>query len=237
MDGSEGIIYLSFVGAERYVAQIQDPLLKFGFYKKKENVNQSFQRLLGKNQNDLFLKYVKQLEDKPGRPKIYTANYEPILLTLKDIDSEIDEKLLIEVLNDFSFVYSDFIRHLLNNKKQINHKQLKWRIVLARYLSFISTTCFMPFSVDSVLNSSDKMKINPLLSFINNKHKTSHDNQTMISKKIDDLMKRNDLSRNTFISELFKKFQDTSLKLVFGKHTGEVMQTISKLSNTFDNFL
>ena len=36
LDGSSGVIYLMFLGSEKYVGQLQEPLVKSGFYQKKE---------------------------------------------------------------------------------------------------------------------------------------------------------------------------------------------------------
>jgi len=190
LDGPYGVLYLMFLGAERYVGEIQKPLVKSGFYRKKENVNQTFYKLMKQNHNEFFLKFLRK-ETKPGIPQIYTANYEPLFLTLRSVDSEIDEEELKHLLNVFSFLNEGFPAYLINGKgSKISHRSLKWKIVLAKYFHYLSTFFFLPYIYEmDILSDNDKEKVGALYSFVTDPYKVSLNTQTVFRKKMDAYMK------------------------------------------------
>ncbi len=138
LSGSNGVIYLMFLGAERYVNQIQPWFVKSGFYKNKENVNQSFTNLVAREYGDFFLKFTPhEGKNLPGSPRFYVANWEPISLTLRQFQVEFNEERLKSFLVAASSLNEDFPK-LLVSMNESQHapafqKGLRWPITLGWY--------------------------------------------------------------------------------------------------------
>ena len=92
LSGTQGLIYIMFLGRQTYVTNFQDEIVKAGIFKTKENVPQAFARLRNEeNPACEYLKFIKEL-DQPGKPKILTANLEPVWTTLSRLKIEYNQE-------------------------------------------------------------------------------------------------------------------------------------------------
>jgi len=82
LSGLDGIVYIMFVGAERYASQLH------AFIQNKEKMDQSIERLT--SHGDKFLRKMRE-EHIGGIPaKIYTANLEPLKKTYEIVFARAD---------------------------------------------------------------------------------------------------------------------------------------------------
>jgi hypothetical protein len=157
--GSAGVIYLMFLGRETYIADIQEPLLpreklpyaKCGFFKNKENVNQAFERLQEKG--EFYLRFVRE-EKKPGKPRFYAANMEPLFATLEGAGVKFDEGVFESLLKSLSVLSDEFPSYLVNASTlggymTFSPKSLTWSRTLGFYFMFLATSLYTLHSTSS----------------------------------------------------------------------------------------
>jgi len=161
LDGTEGIIYIMFCGREVYVSQIQQALLDAGIFKNKENVNQAFYRLLKHEMKYLIFK--RELK-APGKPKVYTANLEPIFITLKHLNlhERFDKTELLTIIEKLSNLNDNFPKIYTAWSREENgtlsYKRITWYDILSVYFLFLSSQMFNIGSSLGKIKISKKMK-------------------------------------------------------------------------------
>lgn len=131
-----------FLGKEAYTAKIQEPLLQAKIFKNKENVNQAVERL--KNHGNFLLKFLRE-ENWQGRPKIHTANMNPIFVTLREAKITFDEEIIESLFKSLSCLNDDFPSYLVKTltyggQMRFSTKSLTWTRTLGFYFLFLSTT-------------------------------------------------------------------------------------------------
>jgi len=185
LSGSDGLVYLAFLGRETYATHIQGSFVP-SIYKNAPSVNQTVKRLLKYDSEFLIFKKEERGEGKGGKArKIYTANFDPIFLTLQAHDVKFDERELRDTIGSLSLANDYFPRFLLNLFDCSLVMKSSWHLTLSNYFTFLS----------HILRSSDQEE---LYSFM------LHD-VTVDMKKIEALF-------NEF-PELAKKFDLMAMKI------------------------
>jgi len=137
LGGSDGIVYLMFLGRDTYAAKIKDSLVGT-IYKHDSNVNQAVKRLLKHGSEFLVFKRRYREEGTPGREaEIYTASFDPIFLTLKASDIDFNEKELQHTLECLSPANDSFPQYLINVFEISTVRNMSWDIILANYFSYM----------------------------------------------------------------------------------------------------
>ena len=139
LDGSTGITYLMFLGRETYPHKIQESLVSAGIFKNKENVNQAIYRLL--KYDDQYLQFIRKVKTA-GMPKIYTADFNPIFVTLEKLKQKFDVqkvKSTITLLSGLNDHFPSFIigTSSLGDKRLVSPNKLRWNYLLAQYFFFL----------------------------------------------------------------------------------------------------
>lgn len=135
--GSDGIVYLMFVGREIYAAKVQGPLVGT-IYRHGANVNQAVERLL-KHKSE-FLVFRKRKREKGARGREaenYTADLDPIFLTLRSLGVEFNQGELQLTLGHLSEANDSFPKYLVNIFETSVLRTLSWNNLLSLYLTFI----------------------------------------------------------------------------------------------------
>ena len=138
LSGSDGIVYLMFLGRDTYAAKIKDLLLGT-IFRHDSNVNQVVNRLLKHGSEFLVFKRKYRKEKTPGRAaKIYTASFHPIFLTLEAFNVNFDKKelrFLIESLSASNDAFPEYLTNMYEKSMVLNWP---WHITLAHYFAYIS---------------------------------------------------------------------------------------------------
>lgn len=138
LSGSDGIIYLMFLGRDTYAARIQGSLVGT-IYKNNSNVNQAVNRLLKHGSKFLIFQRKHRGEKTPGRKaEIYTASFAPIFETLQAFDIDFDEKELQHALESLSVANNYFPEYLLNMFETSIVRKSPWRITLANFFYYMA---------------------------------------------------------------------------------------------------
>lgn len=157
LKGSNGIVYLMFVGRDTYAARIQGSLVETGkLFKNNSNVNQALKRLLKYGEEFLVFKRKYRENGKRGRKaEIYTASLDPIFATLRTFNIDFDEKEFQHIFKCLS-AGNDFFPQYLTNIFDTSILQTSaWHITLANYFTFIVDllrTSSLP-SIDSQIDT------------------------------------------------------------------------------------
>jgi len=235
LDGSDGVVYLMFLGREKYTKEIQDPLIVSGFYAHKENVNQAFSRLTTEEYGDLFLRFVRE-ESGPGKPQIYTANFKPIFITLRETDIKFDEERLKLLFTTFSFLNDDFPRYIVKRYGNIPsfHKKMRWTHTLSHYLQYLGAFYFLPYFKERELEDKDKQKVEKLYSFLAKDFNIHPNIKNRADQEIEKFLTKYPGGVDSFIKEFDNIIMEGSLKLMMGSFAKIF---ISKLTSIFDSIL
>jgi hypothetical protein len=157
LDGTQGIVYLLYVGRENYAQNIQG-VMTDGFYANRSNVNQTMEKLTGSSKRFLIPKGSRRKKGARGRARdIFTANLTPIMATLKQLNVEYNESKLLDTLTALSDT-SAFFPKFLTNMYQIHIiRRWAWYQTLSMYFLFLS------IAVESrliVYPMPEKLKVN-----------------------------------------------------------------------------
>jgi len=137
LKGPVGIVYLMFAGRETYAAEIQGCLVDT-IYRHGANVNQAVDRLLKHNSEFLVFKRKQREEGSRGREaEIYTANLEPIYVTLTSLGVEFNREELESVLVQLSEANDYFPKYFINVFDVSVLRSLSWNSLFSMYLTFL----------------------------------------------------------------------------------------------------
>lgn len=140
--GSNGVVYLMFLGRETSVSRIREPTKVIFPGGHVENVNQAFKRLKDKDTYLRFIKLEETTPRKPGRkPEIYKADYEPLFITLRELKIEFEEKWLKNLVENLAVLNDYFPSFLVSMEKytspEFSTKTLTWERTLSGYFFFL----------------------------------------------------------------------------------------------------
>ena len=137
LDGTTGLVYLLFVGRDNY-AQNMQKIMTDALFADKSNVNQVMHRLTQGGNRFLISKRLYREEGSRGRARhIYSANTNPIIITLKSLGVKFEESMLKDTLNLMSEA-SDFFPKFLTNIYQIKViRKFVWHHILSMYFFFL----------------------------------------------------------------------------------------------------
>lgn len=151
LGGLNGLVYLAFLGRETYSTHIQSSLVP-SIYKNASSVDQTITRLLEYGSEFLIFKREERGKGKGGKKrKIYTANFDPIFLTLQMHDIDFDEKELRYTIDSLSAANDSFPRFLLNLFDRSIVVKSAWHVTLSNYFTFLSN--ILRFSNQEELHS------------------------------------------------------------------------------------
>jgi len=151
LSGSDGLVFLAFLGRETYATHIQGSLVP-SIYKNVPSVNQTVTRLLKHGSEFLIFKREERGKGKGGKErKIYTANFRPIFLTLQAHNINFDEKELRHTIDSLSAANDSFPRFLLNLFHRSILVKSSWHLILSNYFTFLSN--ILRFSNQEELHS------------------------------------------------------------------------------------
>ena len=137
LNGSDGVVYLLFVGRETYAAKVQNRLVGT-IYKHGANTNQAIERLLKHQSEFLVFKNKQREEGSRGREAdIYSANLEPIFLTLKSLGVEFNQRTLQLALESLAEGNDYFPNYLTNMFDVSVIRTFSWNSLLSLYLFFV----------------------------------------------------------------------------------------------------
>lgn len=144
LGGSNGIVYLLFIGRDTYAAKVQC-LMKNTLFTHESNVNQVIGKLVKEGSDFLVSKGPYRKKGARGRKRdIYTANLDPILVTLKAFNIEFNQKELQDTLTSLAET-SDFFPKFLTNIFQTSMvRRLPWHAILSSYINYLSETLRIP---------------------------------------------------------------------------------------------
>ena len=138
LTGSDGIVYLMFLGRDTYAAKIQGFLVGT-IYKHNSNVNQSVNRLLKYGSEFLVFRRTHREKRTPGRAaEIYTASFDPIFLTLGAFGMDVDKdemQLVVKLLSPTNDYFPQYLRNILQRSIMRN---MSWVNILASYFTYLA---------------------------------------------------------------------------------------------------
>ena len=137
LSGANGIVYLLFVGRQNYAANIQGPMTDT-LFADKSNINQVIAKL---KEGSCFLMSKGSYRKKGGRGRardLYTANIEPILITLKAFNIEFNDHELLFALESLAEISDFFPKFLTNTYQTFVIRKLPWHGILSIYLYYLS---------------------------------------------------------------------------------------------------
>lgn len=138
LNGTRGVVYLMFVGRKTYAGAFQEKLVKVGLLKDQANVNQAVSFLLKEG----FLKEVEEQADKPGKPRIRTANIAPLFETLKVCASKLSHDEVEEItfwvlsLGEVMDYFPDYLALRFKENSLLRLKALPWNYILGDFFFF-----------------------------------------------------------------------------------------------------
>jgi hypothetical protein len=137
LKGSDGIVYLMFVGRETYAGKVQSMLVG-KIYKHSANVNQAVDRLLKYPSEFLVFKNREREEGTRGREaEIYSANLEPIFLTLKSFEIDFNQTQLRFTLVRLAENSDQFPTYLTNIFEASVVRTFSWNSLLSLYFAYL----------------------------------------------------------------------------------------------------
>jgi hypothetical protein len=138
LGGSNGIIYLLFLGRDNYARQAQGPM-KGTLFTDNSNVNQVIGKLLKETPDFLISKGKCREEGKRGRERnLYTANINPIIVTLKAYNIKFDQQEIELALKELAETGDFFPQFLINMFKDFIIRRLPWQGILSQYFYYLS---------------------------------------------------------------------------------------------------
>jgi predicted transcriptional regulator len=138
LSGANGIVYLLFVGRQNYAANIQEPMTET-LFADKSNVNQIIAKLLKEGSDFLISKGSYRKKGKRGRARnLYTANIDPITVTLKAFNIKFNDHELQFALDSLAETSDFFPKFLTNMYQTFIIRKLPWHGILSIYLYYLS---------------------------------------------------------------------------------------------------
>jgi len=138
LSGSDGLIFIAFLGRETYATHIQNTLAP-SIFKNPQNVNQAVKRLRRHGSKFLVFKRKERGKGKGGKErKIYVANFNPILYSLRANNIGFDYNDLQLVFRTLSIANDFFPQFLLNMFDRSTILKSPWSSTLSIYFTFLS---------------------------------------------------------------------------------------------------
>jgi len=139
LSGSDGLIFIAFLGRETYATHVQNSIVPF-IFKNPQNVNQAVKRLLRHGSKFLTFKRKEREKGKGGKERmIYTANFNPIFCSLRTHNIDFDKNDLQLIFRTLSIANDFFPQFLLNIFDRSTVLKSSWHSTLSSYFTFLSS--------------------------------------------------------------------------------------------------